>query len=174
MTAIKLVKNEGYQAEDGSVRARATEVEEEIPVGLVFRSVGYRGAALPAVPFHESWGTIENDKGRVQSADGNQATGLYTAGWIKRGPTGVIGTNKTCAQETVNCMVEDIRTGLHFNPAETATSAMETLLWERQPNIVTFDDWKKIDQAELAKGDATNRPRVKFTNIDDMLAVLGR
>ena len=172
--AIKLVKNEGYQAEDGSIRARATEDEEEIPVGLVFRSVGYRGVALPAVPFHESWGTIENDKGRVQSADGNQVTGLYTAGWIKRGPTGVIGTNKTCAQETVKCMVEDIGTGVHFSPVETARGALETLLRERQPNLVTYEDWKKIDQAELARGEATNRPRVKFTNVDDMLAVLGR
>ncbi|MCH7743085.1 MAG: FAD-dependent oxidoreductase [Proteobacteria bacterium] len=174
VTAIKLVKNEAYLAEDGSVRARATEVDEEISVGLVFRSVGYRGAALPAVPFHESWGIIDNEKGRVRSADGTQATGLYTAGWIKRGPTGVIGTNKTCAQETVNCMVEDIGTGVHFNPAESAPGAMERLLRERQPNLVTFEDWKKIDQAEIAKGEAANRPRVKFTNVDDMLAVLGR
>ena len=174
VTAIKLVRNEAYVAEDGSIRARATEVEEEIPVGLVFRSVGYRGAALPGVPFRESWGTIDNEKGRVQSTDGKQVAGIYTAGWIKRGPTGVIGTNKTCARETVNCMVEDLGTGVHFNPAETSPGAMEALLRERQPNLVTFEDWKKIDQAEIAKGEATNRPRVKFTSVDDMLALLGR
>ncbi|MBQ63241.1 MAG: NADP oxidoreductase [Gammaproteobacteria bacterium] len=172
--AIRLMKNEGYQADDGSVRARATGVEEELKVGLVFRSVGYRGVALPEVPFNESWGTIRNEHGRVQSVDGENLPGVYTAGWIKRGPSGVIGTNKTCASETVNCMVEDLAAGVHFNPVEAAPASSEAMIRARQPKVVTYADWKKIDQAELANGEEAGRPRVKFTTIDDMLAVLGR
>jgi ferredoxin/flavodoxin---NADP+ reductase len=174
VTAVKLVRNEAYKSDDGSVRPRATEVEEELPAGLVFRSVGYRGVSLPGVPFHESWGTIENDKGRVQTNEGETVTGLYTAGWIKRGPTGVIGTNKTCAQETVQCMVEDLAEGKHFQPTATDGAAIDSLVRSRQENVITYDDWKKIDAAELSNGEAQNRPRVKFTRIEDMLAVLGR
>ena len=109
--SVKLVKNEAYISDDGSVRARPTERIEELPVGLLFRSVGYRGLPLPGIPFHEDWGTIDNLQGRVCSHFGDVLQGLYTAGWIKRGPTGVIGTNKICAQETVGCMVEDLRAG---------------------------------------------------------------
>ena len=168
---VKLVKNEAYKSDDGSIRPRATEIEEELPIGLVFRSVGYRGAPLPEVPFHESWGTIENDKGRVQKSEGGSLTGMYTAGWIKRGPSGVIGTNKTCAQETVNCMVEDLESGEHFNPSSPAPEAMEELLRERQPNFVTYAGWEKIDAEELARGEAVGRPRVKLTNIQEMVDI---
>jgi len=174
VAALKLVKNEAYLAEDGSVRARQTGIEEEIPVGLVFRSVGYRGAALPGVPFNEGWGTIENEKGRIFTVNGEQVPGLYTAGWIKRGPSGVIGTNKTCARETVNSMAEDLKAALHFNPGQPDPLAMEKLIRERQPDVVTYGDWEKIDEIELANGKAANRPRIKFTNVDDMLAVLDR
>jgi ferredoxin--NADP+ reductase len=174
VAALKLVKNEAYLADDGSVRARQTGTTEEMQVGLVFRSVGYRGVALPGVSFNEDWGTIENREGRVVSGDGDQVTGLYTAGWIKRGPSGVIGTNKTCAKETVDRMAEDLQAALHFNPDQTDPSTVEALVRERQPDVVTYEDWEKIDKAELARGEATNRPRVKFTNIDDMLAVLDR
>ncbi|HAK53669.1 MAG TPA: NADP oxidoreductase [Gammaproteobacteria bacterium] len=174
VVAVKIVKNEAYKSEDGSVRPRATEVFEELPAGLVFRSVGYRGVSLPGVPFHESWGTIENDKGRVQTSDGEPVTGLYTAGWIKRGPSGVIGTNKTCAQETVQCMVEDLEAGKLLSPEDTGKDAIEALVRERQPQVITYEDWKTIDVAEVRRGEAENRPRVKFTNVGDMLAVLGR
>lgn len=174
VAALKLVKNEAYLADDGSIRARETGSTEEIQVGLVFRSVGYRGVALPGVSFNEDSGIIENRKGRVYSSEGEQVAGLYAAGWIKRGPSGVIGTNKTCARETVNCMAEDLQAALHFNPDQTDPSAVEALVRERQPDFVTYEDWEKIDEAELAKGKAANRPRVKFTNIDDMLAVLDR
>jgi ferredoxin--NADP+ reductase len=174
VAALKLVKNEAYLADDGSIRARKTDSTEELQVGLVFRSVGYRGVALPEVSFNEDLGIIENRNGRVYSSEGEQVTGLYTAGWIKRGPSGVIGTNKTCARETVNCMTEDLQGALHFNPDQTDPFAMEALVRERQPDVVTYEDWEKINEAELAKGEAANRPRVKFTNVDDMLAVLNR
>jgi ferredoxin/flavodoxin---NADP+ reductase len=169
--AMKMVKNEAYRSDDGSIRPRATSAEEEIQVGLVFRSVGYRGAALPEVPFHENWGTIENDKGRVTTSDGDQLTGMYTAGWIKRGPSGVIGTNKTCAQETVNCMVEDLESGDHFSPVDASPEAMESLIRERQPDFVTYAGWEKIDAEELARGEAAGRPRVKLTSIQEMVDI---
>jgi ferredoxin--NADP+ reductase len=172
--AVKLVKNEAYLSDDGSVRPRATDVIEELPAGLVFRSVGYKGVPLPEVPFHESWGTIDNDKGRVQTGDGEQVTGLYTAGWIKRGPTGVIGTNKTDAQETVQCMVDDLAAGKILQPADASRGAIDTLVRERQSEAISYEDWKRIDAREIENGEAQNRPRVKFTNVADMLAVLER
>lgn len=173
LKAIRIVKNESFKSEDGSVRPRATDQEEEIPVGLVFRSVGYKGKPLPEIPFNESWGTIENDKGRI-TQDGVVLEGLYTAGWIKRGPTGVIGTNKTCAQETVACMVEDLKGGKYLSPESTDVEAARQFVLSRQSDVITYDDWNAIDEAETSKGEASNRPRVKFTNVKDMLAVLKR
>ncbi len=171
---VRLARNEMYEAGDGSIRARPTDETEELPAGLVFRSVGYRGAPLPDVPFRDDWGVIINDRGRIQSEDGRPLRGMYTAGWIKRGPTGVIGTNKTCAQETVNCMVEDLEAGVYFDCDEGAGDSMENLVRERQPAFVSYADWEKIDAAEVARGEAENRPRVKFTRIEDMLAVAGK
>ncbi len=101
-------------------------------------------------------------------------TGLYTAGWIKRGPSGVIGTNKTCAQETVQCMVKDLEAGKLLEPDSTDRDALEALVRERQPQVITYEDWKAIDAAEISKGESDGRPRVKFTNLEDMLALLGR
>jgi ferredoxin--NADP+ reductase len=169
--AIRIVKNEAYKSDDGSIRPRATDIAEEIPVGLVFRSVGYRGASLPEVPFHESWGTIENDKGRVQTSEGVSLTGMYTAGWIKRGPSGVIGTNKTCAQETVNCMVEDLESENIFEPGSPSRDSIEALLRERKTDFVTYAGWEKIDAEEIARGEAAGRPRVKLTNIQEMIDI---
>src|SRR4029434_8695603 len=99
--AIRLVKNKIYATEAGTLRPEPTGEYEELPVGLVFRSVGYRGVPLPEVPFHDKWGVILNEKGRVLDPDTTEPRrGEYTAGWIKRGATGVIGTNKVDAAET--------------------------------------------------------------------------
>ena len=171
VTGIKLVRNELVASDDGSIRPKATDRQETIPVGLVFRSVGYKGNPLPDVPYHESWGTILNEAGRVVNKDGSPVTGLYTAGWIKRGPTGVIGTNKTDAKETVGCMVEDLAAGA-FNAAQDPTiEGVAALVASRSANIISYDDWLKIDAAEVSRGEAQGRPRVKFTSIDEMLAV---
>jgi len=173
--AVKIVKNEAYKSGDGSVRARATGQFETLPVDLIFRSVGYRGVALPAIPFNESWGTIENKKGRIINPDTNQPQkGLYTAGWIKRGPTGVIGTNKTDAQETVNCMMEDLQADGVFTPSKPQVEAAAELIGERQPQFISYSDWLLIDAEEIARGKEAGRPRVKFTSVEEMLAVLGR
>lgn len=170
--SVKLVKNEAYISDDGSVRARPTERIEELPVGLLFRSVGYRGLPLPGIPFHEDWGTIDNLQGRVCSHFGDVLQGLYTAGWIKRGPTGVIGTNKRCAQETVGCMLEDLRAGKLLTSEVSGRDDLIEFIRSRQPRMVTYEDWKKIDYAEVSKGAAENRPRVKFTSVDEMLSFL--
>jgi ferredoxin--NADP+ reductase len=141
----------------------------------VFRSVGYRGVPLPGVPFNESWGVILNEKGRVLDSDTKQPiVGEYAAGWIKRGPTGVIGTNKPDAAETVECMFEDLALGAVLEPAHPEAAAAEALVRQRQPSYFSFADWLKLDAIEVERGRAQGRPRVKLTSIDEMLAALGR
>ena len=109
--AVEIVHNRLEADEDGRVRAVATEEREVIPCGIVFRSVGYRGVGIPGVPFDERAGTVPNENGRVLDADGSALPGVYCAGWFKRGPTGVIGTNKKDAAETVDHLLEDARAG---------------------------------------------------------------
>ena len=175
VVAIKLVKNRLEASPSGAQSPKPTGVFEELPVGLVFRSVGYKGVALPDVPFHESWGVILNDKGRVLDPDTKEPVpGEYTAGWIKRGPTGVIGTNKPDALETVECMMEDLAAGRVLDPAEPHAHAGERLIVERQPRHFTYKDWLKLNELEVGLGRSKGRPRVKFTRVEDMHAALGR
>jgi ferredoxin--NADP+ reductase len=173
--AIKLVKNKLYATEAGTLRAEPTGEYEELPVGLVFRSVGYRGVPLPGVPFNDKWGVIFNNKGRVINPDTQQpVVGEYCAGWIKRGPSGVIGTNKPDAAETVTCMLEDLAQGLILQPSQPEPAALEALIRQRQPQYVTYQDWLRLNEIELARGKELGRPRLKFTRVEDMLAALGR
>ncbi len=175
VAAMRLVRNELYATSTGALQPRATDRFEELPVGLVFRSVGYRGVPLPGVPFNESWGVILNDKGRVLDPDTKQPiVGEYAAGWIKRGPTGVIGTNKPDAAETVECMFEDLARGAVLEPTRPEAAAAEALVRQRQPNYVSYTDWLKLNQIEVARGRAQGRPRVKLTSVEEMLAALGR
>ncbi|MBI5293824.1 MAG: FAD-dependent oxidoreductase [Chloroflexi bacterium] len=174
ITNMRLVKNELYATETGTLSARPTGQYEDLPVGMVFRSVGYRGVPVPGVPFNDRWGVILNQKGRVVDAGGQPVTGLYASGWIKRGPSGVIGTNKPDSVETVVCMLEDVAAGATLQPAHPDAAAMEAMVRERQPDAVSFADWLKLDALETANGKALNRPRVKFTSVAEMLAALGR
>ena len=175
VAAMRLVRNELYATSTGALQPRATDRFEEIPVGLVFRSVGYRGVPLSGVPFNESWGVILNDKGRVLDPRTKEPlVGEYTAGWIKRGPTGVIGTNKPDAAETVECMFEDLARGAVLEPAHPEAAAADTLVRQRQPSFVSYNDWLKLDALEVAHGRAQGRPRVKLTSVEEMLAALGR
>lgn len=169
--AIRLVKNKLVPSDDGSVRPVATDEEEVIPVGLVFRSVGYLGQPLPEIPYNEARGTIMNEAGRVVEDSGESVTGLYTAGWIKRGPTGVIGTNKTCAQETVGCMVEDLAAGNINMPEDPSVEGAEALVQQRQPDAISYPEWLNINEVELSRGEAEGRPRVKFTSIPEMVSI---
>jgi ferredoxin/flavodoxin---NADP+ reductase len=170
---IRLAKNAIFADAAGNIRPQATGVEETLDVGVVFRSVGYQGVPLSGIPFDEKSGTIRNVAGRVVDAAGVPQPGLYTAGWIKRGPSGVIGTNKTCAQETVACMVEDLAAGNILAPLAAQLDAIERLIATRQPSMVSYAQWQKIDAAEIASGEAQQRPRVKFTRIADMLGAAG-
>jgi ferredoxin/flavodoxin---NADP+ reductase len=175
VAAMRLVRNELSATSTGALQPRATDRFEEIPVGLVFRSVGYRGVPLSGVPFNESWGVILNDKGRVLDPGTKQPlVGEYTAGWIKRGPTGVIGTNKPDAAETVECMFEDLARGAVLGPAHPEAAAADALVRQRQPGFVSYADWLKLDAIEVAQGRAEGRPRVKLTSVEEMLAALGR
>ncbi len=171
VTGIRLVKNELTKTEAGTLRPKPTEKIEEIPVGLVFHSIGYRGLPLPGVPFNESWGVIANKKGRVLDLEKDSPIpGLFTAGWIKRGPSGVIGTNKLDASETVSCMLEDFENGVTLNPERPDVNAAEEMVRMRQPEYIIFNEWLELDQLEVERGKERDRPRVKFTEIDAMLS----
>ncbi len=161
--------------DDGSLRARDTGEREELECQLVLRSVGYTGVPLRGVPFDEKKGTILNHEGRVlESHGGEHRTGHYTAGWIKRGPSGVIGTNKKDAQETVTHLLSDVADGRLLAPADPGPEAIENLLAERKSNFVSFSGWQKIDHAEVTRGEPHERPRVKFVKIDEMLDVASK
>jgi ferredoxin--NADP+ reductase len=172
---MRLVRNELYATGAGTLQPRATNEFEDVPVDLVFRSVGYKGVPLPGVPFNEKWGVILNDKGRVLDPETRQPLpGEYTAGWIKRGPTGVIGTNKPDAAETVACLLEDLAAGRVLTPARPESPAIEELVRQRKPDYFSYADWRRLDALEVARGKAVGRPRLKFTSVDEMGAALGR
>jgi ferredoxin--NADP+ reductase len=173
--AIRLVKNKLQPTEAGTLRAEPTGEYEELPVDLVFRSVGYRGVPLPGVPFNDKWGVILNNKGRVINPDTQQpVVGEYCAGWIKRGPSGVIGTNKPDAVETVTCMLEDLAQRSTLQPTYPEPAAIEKLIRQRQPQYVTYADWQRLNEIEVVRGQEQGRPRLKFTRVEDMLVALGR
>jgi ferredoxin/flavodoxin---NADP+ reductase len=175
VAGMRLVRNRLYATATGTLQPKATDEFEHLPVGLVFRSVGYRGVPLPGVPFNDDWGVILNEKGRVLDAQSKlPLVGQYTAGWIKRGPTGVIGTNKPDAAETVTGMLEDLARDIHLRPADASPAAVERLVRERQPQYLSYQDWLRLDEIETRRGKETGRPRVKFTRVKDMLAALGR
>ena len=172
---MKLVHNTLVASEAGSLRPKATDQFEEIEVGMVFRSVGYRGVALPDVPFHDRWGVILNERGRVLDAASKQpVVGLYTSGWIKRGPSGVVGTNKPDSVETVTCMLEDFSTGSIMQPAHAGAASAEQFIGQHQPDYFSYADWKRLDALEQERGKACGRPRVKFTSVAEMKQALGK
>ncbi|MBK5232610.1 MAG: NADP oxidoreductase [Thermoleophilia bacterium] len=156
--------------EEGTLRARDTGEREELECDLVLRSVGYTGIPIPGIPFDQKRGTILNQHGRVlEEHGGSHRTGHYTAGWIKRGPSGVIGTNKKDAQETVTHLLEDVAVSQLLEPTSPDPNAIEALLQERGVHYVSFSGWEKIDQAEVGRGEPHGRPRVKFVRVDEML-----
>lgn len=175
VTKMKLVRNVLVKSDSGALSAKATDQFQELPVGLVFRSVGYRGVALPDVPFDEKGGKFPNDKGRiVDPATKQPIVGLYAAGWIKRGPSGVIGTNKPDSVETANMMLEDLKKGSILDAANADPALAERLVAERQPKYFSYSDWLRLDKLEVAKGEPQGRPRVKFTSTAEMLAAVGK
>jgi ferredoxin--NADP+ reductase len=160
--AITLVRN----VLDENERAVATDVTETLECGLVFRSVGYRGVELAGVPFDERSGTIANEGGRA-------GEGVYCAGWIKRGPTGVIGTNKKDAAETAELLLADLASGRLQPKPDVSAAAVDALLAERGARVVEYAGWTAIDETERAAGEKSGRPRVKLCSWDELLAAAG-
>ncbi|AGZ52762.1 FAD-dependent oxidoreductase [Mycobacterium kansasii] len=164
---IVLGRNELVADESGWVSARDTGEREELPAQLVVRSVGYRGVPTPGLPFDEKRGTIPNTAGRVEGSRNE-----YVVGWIKRGPTGVIGTNKKDSQDTVDTLIADLAATealTEFPPDHGEQLA--AWLASRQPQLVTTAQWKIIDRFERAAGEPHGRPRVKLPNLAELLRV---
>jgi ferredoxin/flavodoxin---NADP+ reductase len=150
--------------------ATGTENVYRIDAGLVLTSIGYRGKLIRDLPFDESASVVPNDGGRVvDPGSGRPVAGAYVAGWIKRGPTGFIGTNKSCSCQTVQALVADYNAGTLTDPA-TKSDGLDKLVHARQPDIVDSAGWGAIDAAEIARGIDDGRPRNKFTDVADMLA----
>jgi ferredoxin--NADP+ reductase len=173
VAGLRVVRNELEPDGRGGLRAVATEQTETVPCGLVLRSIGYRGVPIPDVPFDARRGLIRNLGGRVVEEDGAPAVGEYAVGWIKRGPSGVIGTNKKDAHETVDLLLADRDAGRLGTPEEELADgeAVATWLSERVPHLVTWDGWKTIDAHERALGEPHSRPRVKLVRVPEMLDV---
>ncbi|MET9492520.1 FAD-dependent oxidoreductase, partial [Nocardia sp. NPDC006630] len=164
---VEYVHNE-LAEQNGRIVARASDRTGSLDVSMVLRSVGYHGEPVAGVPFNRNDGIIPNIKGRVVDADGNPVPGVYVSGWIKRGPRGVIGSNRVDSRETVDQLLQDF-IGTKLAAPQGNRAALEELLNARQPDQVGRDGWKAIDQAETAAGRAGGRPRVKFTSIENLV-----
>ena len=167
---IVMVRNRLERSDDGSIRAVATDQTETIPCGLVLRSVGYRGLPDEGVPFDEKRCVSPHAEGRALDAMGKPVPGVYCTGWIKRGPSGVIGTNKKDAVETAGALLEDLAAGrLHDAPSPTI-EAIEALVADHRPEAIEYGHWESIDAHERALGDPHGRPRIKLCSWDELLA----
>ena len=167
---IVLEKNE-LSGETFAQSARGTGETSVLDCGLLFRSIGYRGIEIPGVPFHERWGTFPNNAGRVTDGEGGDViAGVYTAGWIKRGPSGIIGTNRACAVETVQSLLADLD---NLETERAGASALYKILDERGIKYLDYPRWEKIDAAEIKRGEPKGKPREKYTRVDEMLEVAG-
>jgi ferredoxin/flavodoxin---NADP+ reductase len=168
LESVTLERNR-LEGEAFSQRAIGTGEQETISCQLLLRSVGYRGVEMPGVPFDDKKGVFPNMEGRI-TENGVIVPGMYTAGWIKRGPSGVIGTNKPDSIESANHLLAD---AAGLTPSAHADSeALRDLLKSRNVRTVSWSDWKKIDAAETAHGETAGKPREKFTRVEEMLAVL--
>ncbi|HET8984124.1 MAG TPA: NADP oxidoreductase, partial [Trueperaceae bacterium] len=167
---VRCERNRLEANEWGGLSAVGTGEFEVLPAQLVLRSVGYLGSPLPGVPFDARRGVIPNDEGRVLDAPGGtQVPGLYVAGWIKRGPSGVIGTNKACAMGSVASLLADDLPVLQ--PGADDPSRIDALLAERGVRVVDTKTWLRLDAAEVAAGEGSGRPRVKRVSIEQMFDV---
>jgi ferredoxin--NADP+ reductase len=168
--AIEVRRNRIVRDDGGALRAESLdEPSEMIECGMVLRSVGYQAVPLPDVPFDERYCVLPNERGRVLDTGGARLPGVYAVGWVKRGPTGILGTNKRDAQETVDCLVEDLRGGVLPPPSAPAREQLESLLQTRTQTLVSAEGWRAIDALETARGHAASRPRVKLVSRGELL-----
>lgn len=171
VAALKIERNALEPDGKGSVKAKGTGKFETLEgVGLVFRSVGYRGIPTPGVPFDEKAGRIANEAGRIMN--GAVVTGEYAVGWAKRGPSGLIGTNKADSVATVANMLADLKDGKLLKPSDVALEATPKLLASKGVKAVTFAQWKELDKLELANGKKAGKIREKFTRVEEMVSAL--
>jgi ferredoxin/flavodoxin---NADP+ reductase len=151
--------------------ARPIDEQVELECGLVFRSIGYRGVAIPGLPFDDTLGTVPHKHGRVLDR-GETVPGLYVTGWLKRGPTGIIGTNRADSVETVAGLLADLSKGC--DREKRGAEAVGELLERRGVRVFDYQNWSMLDTAEIARGKPKGKPREKFTRIDEMLAASTR
>jgi ferredoxin--NADP+ reductase len=172
---LRVVRNKIELTADGAMVARATEDVDTIEADLVFRSIGYRGVPIPGVPFDERQATIHNVGGRVTDPQtGAVLSGVYAAGWAKRGPSGVIGTNKKCARETVDLLLEDAAAGRLSQPKAGCDELVAQIV-DRGVELVNYVGWEAIDAYERRLGESRGRPRVKLVRREELLArAIGR
>lgn len=165
---IRIERNDLVQSA-ARIRAVGTGKFEVLEAGLVIRAIGYHGIALEGLPFHEDTGTIPNDEGRVLCEPGGERIpDVYVTGWIKRGPTGLIGTNKSCALETVKHMERDLS---HLGPAWEPDAVLE-LLSGRNVSVIDWQSWKRLDEYERTQGRSQGRVRNKILSLQHALDVL--
>ncbi|RDI24863.1 ferredoxin--NADP+ reductase [Rhodococcus sp. AG1013] len=166
---LRLVRNELVADDAGKLSAHATDRTETLSTGLVLRSIGYKGLPVADLPFDERRGVVPNENGRVIDPEtGTPIPGVYVAGWIKRGPTGVIGTNKHCSAATVEMLVSDFSAGLLGQPGSDREQLGE-LIGGRQPDVIDFQGWQRIDKKERALGAESGRSRTKIVDLAAML-----
>jgi ferredoxin--NADP+ reductase len=168
--AVERVRFErmGLSGPAGSQRTTATGEHVSIPAHLIVRSVGYRGTSIPGVPFDESSATVLQREGRVIDREANAIPGLYVAGWIKRGPSGIIGTNRACAIDTIDAVLADLKTS-DFDPRDISRELFFATLRGRALKLIDFQGWRRIDALERAGGAAKAKPREKLTRVAAML-----
>ncbi|MFL5893840.1 MAG: FAD-dependent oxidoreductase [Thermoleophilaceae bacterium] len=169
--ALRVVRNRIEPDASGALRAVPTGVEEVIECGLVLRSIGYRGRPLPGVAWDERRGLVRNEGGRVLDEDGRPVAGEYAVGWIKRGPSGVIGTNKKDAADTVARLIEDRDAGRLNEPSRPDADEIEPWLQDRIPGLVTWNGWERLDEHETKLGEPHGRPRVKVVSVAEMVRI---
>ncbi|MGN2635748.1 FAD-dependent oxidoreductase [Nocardia takedensis] len=165
--SLEFVHNELID-DNGHLTAQPTGHTETLDTGLVLRSIGYKGTPVPDLPFDDARGVVPNHHGRVTDTDGTPIPGVYVSGWIKRGPRGVIGSNRVDSEETVEQLLADFMAGKLTAPTGDR-AALRELVSQRQADVVNRAGWKAIDAAEKAAGKAGGRPRVKFTTLEDLL-----
>ena len=168
--AVRIVRNRIEADGSGRLRAVPTGEEEVIECDLVLRSIGYRGVPVDDIPFDERRGLIRNRGGRVHSEEDEPHRGEYAVGWIKRGPSGVIGTNKKDAADTCARIAEDVEAGALNDPPKPDPDEIVAWLAERAPDAVTWEGWQSIDEAERTAGEPQGRPRVKLVRVEDLVA----
>lgn len=172
LTSMRIARNALIPDAAGQLQAQPTGETRDLEAGLVLRAVGYASVALPGLPFDARRCLIPNDDGRVLDGDA-RLPGVYVTGWAKRGPSGIIGSNRKCARDTVRALLDDLASDRIGRSAAFGRDEVSALLRSRQPKLVEYQGWKAIDEAERHAGQAAGRPRVKLTSMPALLAASG-